>query len=134
VALSVGKDASKQEAATLTLAESQLALAALGSLRAGDREAVVVLQRLLPRVHPTLTRRTGPVEPAVAERVVVDVADGSLDVFACVRIFKLDPMGLNAHGRHSAHEVDAVAERHAVADVKVCHVPQCPQLLHMDSS
>jgi len=47
------------EAATLTLAESQLALAALGSLRAGDREAVVVLQRLLRRVHPTLTRRIG---------------------------------------------------------------------------
>jgi hypothetical protein len=47
------------ECAALTLAESQLALAALGSMRAGDREAVTVLQRLLRRVQPTLTRRIG---------------------------------------------------------------------------
>jgi len=39
------------EAATFTLAESQLALAALGSLRAGDRDGVDVLRRLLRRVH-----------------------------------------------------------------------------------
>jgi len=44
------------EAAILTLAESQLALAALGSLRAGDRDAVGVLQRLLRRAHRTLLR------------------------------------------------------------------------------
>jgi len=47
------------EAATLTLAESQLALAALGSLRGGDRDAADVLRRLLRRVQPTLTRRIG---------------------------------------------------------------------------
>ena len=47
------------ESATLTLAESQFALAALGSLRAGDRDALPVLQRLLRRVHPTLHRRIG---------------------------------------------------------------------------
>jgi hypothetical protein len=47
------------ETATLTLAESQLALAALGSLRAGDRDAADVLRRLLRRVQPTLTRRIG---------------------------------------------------------------------------
>jgi hypothetical protein len=35
------------EAAVLTFAESQLALAALGSLRAGDSSAVTLLQRLL---------------------------------------------------------------------------------------
>jgi hypothetical protein len=44
------------ETATLTLAESQLALAALGALRAGDREAAAVLKRLLRKVRPTLIR------------------------------------------------------------------------------
>jgi hypothetical protein len=47
------------EAAVLTFAESQLALALLGSLRAGDASAVEVLRRLLRRVHPTMTRRIG---------------------------------------------------------------------------
>jgi hypothetical protein len=42
------------ETALLTLAESQLALAALGSMRAGDSEGAAVLRRLLRRVHPTL--------------------------------------------------------------------------------
>jgi hypothetical protein len=42
------------ETSTLTLAESQLALAALGALRAGDREAAAVLKRLLRKVRPTL--------------------------------------------------------------------------------
>jgi len=42
------------EANTLTLAESQLALAALASLCAGQREAVPLLRRLLRRVRPTL--------------------------------------------------------------------------------
>jgi hypothetical protein len=41
------------EAATLTLVESQLALAALASLCAGDRTAKDVLARLLRRVRPT---------------------------------------------------------------------------------
>jgi hypothetical protein len=41
------------ETATLTLAESQLALAALGALRAGDRDTVGVPQRLLRKVRPT---------------------------------------------------------------------------------
>jgi hypothetical protein len=45
------------EAAVLTFAESQLALAALGMLRAGDRSAVELLRRLLRRVQPTATRR-----------------------------------------------------------------------------
>jgi hypothetical protein len=47
------------EAATLTFAESQLALAALGSLRMGDKDAARILLRLLRRVQPTLTRRIG---------------------------------------------------------------------------
>jgi len=42
------------EANTITLAESQLALAALASLCAGEREAVPLLRRLLRRVRPTL--------------------------------------------------------------------------------
>jgi len=44
------------EASTLTLAESQLALAALGSMRAGDTQAITVLCQLLRRVSPTLPR------------------------------------------------------------------------------
>jgi hypothetical protein len=49
----------EDKAVTLTLAESQLALAALGSLRAGDAEATEILRRLLRRVSPTLVRRNG---------------------------------------------------------------------------
>ncbi len=44
------------EAGALTLAESQLALAALGALRFGDKDAVAILQRLLRRVQPTRLR------------------------------------------------------------------------------
>jgi hypothetical protein len=44
------------EASVMTLAESQLALAALASLCAGEREAVEILRRLLRRVRPTLVR------------------------------------------------------------------------------
>jgi hypothetical protein len=44
------------EAAMITLAESQLALAALGILRASDPSVVQVLQRLLPRARPTIVR------------------------------------------------------------------------------
>ena len=40
------------EASFLTLGESQLALAALASLCAGERDAVEVLRRLLRRVRP----------------------------------------------------------------------------------
>jgi hypothetical protein len=40
----------------MTLAESQLALAALASLCAREREAVEILRRLLRRVRPTLVR------------------------------------------------------------------------------
>jgi hypothetical protein len=47
------------EADTLTFAESQLALAALGSLRMGDKDAVKILDRLLRRVHPTAIRSMG---------------------------------------------------------------------------
>jgi hypothetical protein len=36
----------------LTLAESQLALAALASLCAGEREALAILRRLVRRVRP----------------------------------------------------------------------------------
>ena len=42
------------EATFLSLAESQLALAALASLAAGERDAIEVLRRLLRRVRPTL--------------------------------------------------------------------------------
>jgi hypothetical protein len=42
------------EANTLTVAESQLALAALASLCNGEREAIPLLRRLLRRVKPTL--------------------------------------------------------------------------------
>ena len=47
------------EAATHTLAESQLALAALASLCAGERQSVEILRRLLRRVRPTLVRSHG---------------------------------------------------------------------------
>ena len=47
------------EASTLTLPESQLALAALSSLAAGDREAIAVLRRLVRRALPTAVRRFG---------------------------------------------------------------------------
>src|SRR5438105_359951 len=47
------------ETTTLTIAESQLALSALGALCAGDREAVDVLRRLLRRVRPTMARQIG---------------------------------------------------------------------------
>lgn len=43
------------EAATLTMADSQLALAALGSLRAGDQQALQVLTRLARHTHPRAT-------------------------------------------------------------------------------
>jgi len=45
------------EATFLTLAESQLALAALASLCAGERDTVEVLRRLLRRVRPMVTSR-----------------------------------------------------------------------------
>jgi hypothetical protein len=45
------------EASMLTLAESQLALAALASLCAGDGDGVDVLRRLLRRARPTLLPR-----------------------------------------------------------------------------
>jgi hypothetical protein len=44
------------EATVMTLAESQLALAALASLCAGERDAVEILRRLLRRVRPTVVR------------------------------------------------------------------------------
>jgi hypothetical protein len=44
----------ENEATFLSLAESQLALAALASLCAGERDAVEVLRRLLRRVRPTV--------------------------------------------------------------------------------
>ena len=45
------------EASVMTLAESQLALAALASLCAGERDAVEILRRLVRRVQPTVVRR-----------------------------------------------------------------------------
>ena len=45
------------EASTLTLADSHLALAALASLCAGDREALGLLRRLLRRAQPLLLPR-----------------------------------------------------------------------------
>ncbi len=44
------------ESAAITLADSQLALAALASLCAGDRDALDLLRRLLRRTRPTLVR------------------------------------------------------------------------------
>lgn len=49
------------EAPFLTLGESQLALAALASLCAGERDAVEMLRRLLRRVRPTLVPRVSAV-------------------------------------------------------------------------
>jgi hypothetical protein len=48
----------KTEATFLSLAESQLAIAALASLCAGERDAIQVLRRLLRRVGPTVVRGT----------------------------------------------------------------------------
>lgn len=47
------------EARAMTLAESQLALAALASLCAGERDAVEILRRVVRRVRPTVVQRTG---------------------------------------------------------------------------
>jgi hypothetical protein len=47
------------EATVMTLAESELALAALGALRGGDKEGAEILRRLLRRVRPPLIRRNG---------------------------------------------------------------------------
>lgn len=44
--------ASRRRGRLLTLAESQLALAALASLCMGEREAVQVLRRLIRRIRP----------------------------------------------------------------------------------
>jgi hypothetical protein len=54
------------EATFMSLAESQLALAALASLCAGERDAVEVLRRLLRRVRPTVIPRAGQPTPALA--------------------------------------------------------------------
>jgi hypothetical protein len=43
----------------MTLAESQLALAALASLCAGEHDAIGVLRMLLRRARPTLLHRLG---------------------------------------------------------------------------
>ena len=45
------------ETPTLTVAESQFALAALGALREGDHDAPGVLRKLLRKVRPTLLPR-----------------------------------------------------------------------------
>ncbi len=47
------------EASVMSLAESQLALAALASLCNGERDAVEILRRLLRRVGPMLIRSIG---------------------------------------------------------------------------
>jgi hypothetical protein len=47
------------EATMLSIAESQLALAALGALCTGDRSAVEILRTLLRRARPTLIRPLG---------------------------------------------------------------------------
>jgi hypothetical protein len=47
------------EASIMTLGESQLALAALASLCAGEREAIGLLRQLLRRVRPTMIQRIG---------------------------------------------------------------------------
>ena len=44
------------EAAAMTLAESQLALAAVASLCAGEHDAIEILRRLVRRVRPTVVR------------------------------------------------------------------------------
>jgi hypothetical protein len=47
------------EAGAMTLAESQLALAALASLCAGERDAIAILRALVRRVRPTAPPRAG---------------------------------------------------------------------------
>lgn len=47
------------EASAMTLSEAQLALAALASLAAGEREALTLLRGLLRRVNPTVGGRMG---------------------------------------------------------------------------
>ena len=49
------------EAGVLTLAESQLALAALAALCGGQREAVAILRRLVRRAKPTLLQAAATV-------------------------------------------------------------------------
>ena len=45
------------EAVAMTVAEAQLALAALASFCAGERDAIRILRRLVRRVRPTLMPR-----------------------------------------------------------------------------
>jgi hypothetical protein len=47
------------ESPMLTISESQLALAALAELCAGNRESVEILRRLLRRARPTLLPQAG---------------------------------------------------------------------------
>jgi hypothetical protein len=47
------------EAGNLTLAESQLALAALANLCAGDPDAAAILHRIVRKTNPTLVPRVG---------------------------------------------------------------------------
>jgi hypothetical protein len=47
------------EATFLSLAESQLAISALASLCAGERDSVQLLRRLLRRVRPAVVPRVG---------------------------------------------------------------------------
>jgi hypothetical protein len=57
------------EAPTLTLAESQFALAALTALCDGNRDAVGVLRRLLRKVRPTLVHHVATREGIAFEQV-----------------------------------------------------------------
>jgi hypothetical protein len=59
------------EAPILTLAESQLALAALASLCAGERDAIQILRRLLRRVRPTLAPAARVYAPAPGPSPIV---------------------------------------------------------------
>lgn len=62
------------EAQLLTLAESQLALVALASLCAGERDSIQVLRRLLRRVKPAAVPalpQTGSATPLIRGAVLV---------------------------------------------------------------
>ena len=59
------------ETPRLTVAKSQLALAALGAVRAGQRDAVDALRKLLRNVRPTLLPRVSVKRTSPPHRLVL---------------------------------------------------------------
>jgi hypothetical protein len=103
------------------------------------REAALIAQPLDPlpdalprRCHGSRLRyrpRSGAASNSGAQlpalrAFVFEVVRVGLDLFACLGVFEMDTAGLGAHGRDPAHDVCAVAKRHAFADMKFSQSPR----------